>query len=79
MFNSAGYNTTTTFTINLSGWDTSNVTDMSYMFSDAGYKAATWDIGDIHDWNVSKVKNRTRFIDWGQTNIDKTKPPWQSP
>ena len=46
MFAYAGYNTTT-FDLNLSNWKVSNVTDMYYIFSNAGYKDLEWSIGDL--------------------------------
>ena len=35
----------------ISGWDTSNVTDMSLMFENAGY-GDNWSIGDISGWDT---------------------------
>jgi surface protein len=37
------------FHYNISEWDVSNVTDMSYMFSNSEF------IGDISKWDVSNV------------------------
>ena len=54
MFASAG-RYSDEFILNLSGWDVSNVTDMSAMFSGAGYNAKIWNIGDFSNWNVSQV------------------------
>ena len=42
MFSYAGYSATTWNIGNLSGWNTSNVTNMSRMFFYAGYDASTW-------------------------------------
>ena len=39
----------------ISDWDTTNATDMSYMFYSAGRSATTWSIGDISSWNTSNV------------------------
>ena len=33
------------------------MTDMSYMFYNAGRNASTWSIGDLSGWNTSKVTN----------------------
>ncbi len=41
----------------ISDWDTSNATNMSYMFSNADYSATTWSIGDLSSWNTSNVTN----------------------
>lgn len=53
----AGYSSSTlsSFSIDLSSWDTSKVTDMSNMFSGMGYKATSWSIGDISNWDTSNV------------------------
>lgn len=40
--------------LDLSSWDTSNVTDMSYMFYDCNNLTS---FGDISNWNVSNVTN----------------------
>ena len=54
MFSNLGYNATT-FELDLSGWDTSHVTNMRYMFSNSGYNATKWDIGDLSGWDTSQV------------------------
>ncbi len=41
----------------INDWDTSNATDMSYMFYNAGFSATTWSIGDLSSWDVSNVTN----------------------
>ena len=38
-------------------WNTTYVTNMSYMFHYAGYNATTWSIGDLSSWDTSKVTN----------------------
>ena len=43
MFYEAG-SSATTFNLNLSNWNTSSVTDMSYMFYKAGSRATTWSV-----------------------------------
>ena len=56
MFDCAGFSAMT-FNLNLSNWDTSKVTNMSYMFQDAGHKATSFnlDLLDLSNWNTSKV------------------------
>ena len=46
-----------TFNLDLSGWNTSNVTIMQNMFNCSGYVATTWSIGDLSNWDTSKVTN----------------------
>ena len=46
----------TTFNEDISAWDTSNVTDMSFMFNDA-----TEFNKDISGWNVDAVINCLNF------------------
>jgi surface protein len=41
----------------ISNWDTSNVTNMSYMFSSAGDSATTFSLGDLSSWDTSNVTN----------------------
>lgn len=57
MFAFANYNTTT-FNLDLSSWDTSNVTDMSSMFYyiGAGNNATTFNL-DLSSWDTSSVTN----------------------
>ena len=43
------------FELDLSGWDTSNVTHMYGMFYGAGESATTWSIGDLSGWDTSNV------------------------
>ncbi|NLL01755.1 MAG: BspA family leucine-rich repeat surface protein, partial [Mollicutes bacterium] len=56
MFASAG-ESAAEFELDLSGWDTSNVTDMYGMFYDAGESATTWSIGDLSGWDISKLEH----------------------
>lgn len=56
MFDFTGY-FAPVFNVDLSNWDTSQVTDMSSMFSNAGNNATTWSIGDLSNWDTSKVTN----------------------
>ena len=46
----------------ISDWDTTNATDMSYMFYYAGSSATTWSIGDISSWNTSNVTNMNNMF-----------------
>ena len=59
MFNNCGgsfnSNTSSVVIIGLDDWNTSKVTDMSSMFNYVGYKATTFDIGDLSGWDTSKV------------------------
>ena len=41
----------------ISDWDTSSATNMSSMFSYAGYSATTWPIGDLSSWDTSSATN----------------------
>ena len=41
----------------VSNWNVSSVTRMSYMFQYTGQNATTWSIGDLSNWNVSNVTN----------------------
>ena len=49
-------------------WDTSNVTDMSYMFYQTGYGANAFNIGDISNWDTSKVTNMEKMFYFTGTN-----------
>ncbi len=46
-----------TLELNLTDFDTSNVTDMFGMFASVGYSATTWSIGNLNNWDTSKVTN----------------------
>jgi len=79
MFDSAGYESVTTFEIKgMEQWDTSNVTDMSNMFRFAGLQADAWSIGDLSLWNTSKVTDMTNMFrtagtldsDWTIGNLE---------
>jgi hypothetical protein len=60
MFQSAG-KSATTFNLNLSNWNTSNVTDMQDMFNDTGYRATTWNITIPKNNNHGLNNTTTRF------------------
>ena len=86
MFQYAGYGQVPSssvyynFQIDLGSWDTSKVTNMSYMFYNAGYFAKDiWDVGDLHAWNVANVTDHTNFVhSWNNSaTIDTSKlPTW---
>jgi hypothetical protein len=52
------------------------------MFSNAGYNATTWDIGNISGWNVTKVTKHGNFIylNSNSTNasVVNNQPNWPS-
>ncbi len=56
--------------INLTNYDISDVTNMSYMFSKAGYNSATLDIINISDWDTTKVIDMSFMFD--QTGYNAT-------
>ena len=47
------------FNKDISGWNTSNVTDMNFMFSDASAFN-----GDISGWDTSNVTDYARYVFW---------------
>ena len=66
MFYRTGYYATS-FSTDLSHWNTLNVTDMESLFHNTGNLATTWEIGDLSNWNTSKVtKMNNMFNDAGQ-------------
>ena len=46
-----------TFELDLSGWNTSKVTNMQRMFAAAGRNATEWTLGDLSGWDTSNVIN----------------------
>ena len=58
MFDQAAH-TTSNFNLNLSNWfkpeTNPAIVTMSSMFFEAGHNASSWSIGDISNWDVSKV------------------------
>ena len=55
--------TVTSFCITgINEWDTSQVTDMGYLFREAGKNATSWSIGDLSKWNTSKVTLMNRMF-----------------
>ena len=61
MFYYAGQNATT-FSLDISGWDTSKVMSMSGMFCYAGYSATTWSIGNLSGWDTSQVTSMSQMF-----------------
>lgn len=53
--------------LNLSDWDVSNVTNMSYMFANSKIVS----IGDLSNWNVSKVTNMKGIFNYSR-NLNTT-------
>jgi hypothetical protein len=73
MFFGAGSNATT-FTLDLSGWDTSQVTNMgSMMFIGAGYRSTTWSV-TIPRTNGNGINNATSSLYGKDTSIYVTPP-----
>lgn len=54
LFNNTGHSSTT-FSLNLSKWNTSSVINMQNLFNYTGYSATEWTIGDLSNWNISNV------------------------
>ena len=64
MFRGYGVAITTTFDISfVANWNVSNVTNMSGMFSNAGYSASSWSIGNLSGWDTSKVTDMSVMFD----------------
>ena len=60
-----------TFSIDVSGWDTRNVTDMSVLFSSAGNNATSFEVIGLESWNTSNVKTMTgMFASAGSSSTD---------
>ena len=55
MFLSAGRNSSS-FSLDLSGWDTNSVTDMSHMFEGAGQNSSSFSL-NLSGWDTSSVTN----------------------
>ena len=60
--------------LNLSTWNTSNVTDMGYMFNDGGKSTITnklTSVGDLSGWDTSRVTDMSyMFSGCGITSLD---------
>ena len=72
MFSYAGYSASA-FNLNLSDWNTSQVTDMSSMFLYAGGSATTFSI-TIPKTNGNGINNDTTHM-YGSTNSTFASPP----
>jgi surface protein len=57
------------FTGDISGWDVSNVKNMSYMFANSKFN------GDISGWDVSKVENMREMF-YNAKNFDQNLNKW---
>jgi len=57
-------------TFDLSKIDTSNVINMSYMFSNAGYSAENWSVSGLSEWDVSSVTNMGSMFDYAGAGAD---------
>ena len=55
--NSMFYNCGSLTNLNLSNWDTSNITDMSFMFGFYEVTSNLVSVGDLSKWNTSNVTN----------------------
>lgn len=54
----------------LDSWDTSKVTDMSYIFNNVGSYAPTIIIDNVTNWNTSKVTNMKCALSVGSNSMD---------
>ena len=61
MFSYAGYSATTWSIGDLSSWNTASVTNMSYMFREAGRRATTFTL-DISSWDTSSVTDMSSMF-----------------
>ena len=43
------------FNIDASSWDMSNVESIAYIFASTGTAASDWSVGDLSEWNTSKM------------------------
>ena len=50
--------------------DTSNVTDMQYMFFQTGYNATTFNIGNLDNWDTSNVTDMSSMFDHAGYNAE---------
>ena len=67
MFKDTGYNSTV-LQLDVSGFDTSNVTSMNYMFDNTGYNSTVLQL-DVSKFNTSKVTSMvSMFSNTGYTN-----------
>ena len=71
-FDHAGYNATS-FSLDLSGWNTSSVTTMIDMFTVAGKYATSWSI-TIPQTNGDGISNTTSAL-YGSTTSTYANPP----
>ena len=62
-FKYAGGNASTT-KIDVTGWDTSNVTEMGGMFNGAGAQSTAWPIIGVEDFDTSNVEDMASMFSW---------------
>ena len=66
MFYYAGYKATN-FNLNLSNWDTSQVSTMTSMFRYAGYSATDFNL-NLSNWNTSQVSTMSNMFSYAGRN-----------
>ena len=63
LFEAAGQNVTDTWSLNLSGWDTSSMTSLRGIFNNAGaYAEKSWSL-NLSNWDVSNVTDMHQVFD----------------
>ena len=63
LFEAAGQNVTDTWSLNLSGWDTSSMTSLRGIFTNAGaYAKKSWSL-NLNNWDVSNVTDMHQVFD----------------
>ena len=67
MFVEAGYSATTWSVGDLSNWDTSSVTDMIHMFTDAGRNASSFTL-NLSNWDTSSVTDMMHMFTYAGYN-----------
>ena len=68
MFHRVGYWASTWNIGDLSGWDTSKVTNMYGMFDSIGRCASILSIGDLSGWNTSQVTDMSDMFRYAGSN-----------
>ena len=54
--------------LSLTSFNTEKVTTMASMFYYAGYKATTWNLGNLNSWNTSKVTTMASMFSYAGYN-----------
>jgi hypothetical protein len=85
MFDQVGFLQVSTFNLDLSNWFKAEtnpaISDMSSMFNSAGHSASTWTIGNISNWDTSKVTNMSSMfggIAWNASTINLNLADWNT-